>query len=108
MRWQDACAVAQCGHEACPWFVTCHMAFPISALSAGTVPEESRRETQKDIERGRSLSKGTFRVSERTCFLHVQLAKCWVGKNDSKCPPDTTLLKCFWLKYLPPAKMCTC
>lgn len=46
--------MAQCGHEACPWFVTCHMAFPISARSAGAVPERAReREKEGESERAR-------------------------------------------------------
>lgn len=50
MRWQGAWAVAQCGHEACPWFVTCHMAFPISARSAGAVPAERERKIEGERE----------------------------------------------------------
>lgn len=48
MRWQDARATAQCGHEAYPRFVACHMALQISAVSAGTDPVE-RREKERHI-----------------------------------------------------------
>lgn len=50
---------AVCGHAACLWFVTRHMAFPISGGSAGAEPAAER-------EGEGARSKGAFQVCEPT------------------------------------------
>lgn len=66
MRWQDARATAQCGHEAYPRFVACHMALQISAISAGTDPVERRERERHIVYVCERFFKAKFQISELT------------------------------------------